>query len=312
MCTNCLEEIIINEFCCVLVCVLLVRKMVNLKSVLCAAENFRTKFRISDKTHMLWYPGHMQKGTRQMQQKLKSVDCLIEVHDARIPFSGRNPNFIKTVGGMRPHVLVYNKQDLADQGYRNIVRCELEKQGTKNVLFTNCKDITCRGVAKIVPLVKQLITSSCRFNRSESREFCIMVIGVPNVGKSSLINVLRNKYLRKGNASAVGAKAGITRSVLTRIKINEDPLIYMLDTPGILTPNVPSTDVGMKLALCATIPDEQVGIELIADYLLFWLNKNGNFRYVDYLGLPAASDSIGEVLALAAVYLNKYKKIKKL
>lgn len=284
--------------------------MVHLKTVLYTAQNFRTQFKLSDKTHLLWYPGHMGKGMKQMQQKLKTVDCLIEVHDARIPFSGRNPNFIKTVSGLRPHILVYNKQDLSDQGYKKIVQNELEKQGTKNVLFTNCKDIGCRGVAKIIPMAKELITSNPRFNRNENKDYCIMVIGVPNVGKSSLINVLRHKYLGRGNAAAVGAKAGITRSVQTRIKISEDPLLYMLDTPGILTPSVPNTDVGMKLALCATIPDDQVGIELVADYLLFWLNKNSNFRYVDYLGLQVASDSISEVLALASVYLHKYKKVK--
>lgn len=300
----------IDKAFCILLRTLVVRKMVNLKTVLCATQNFRKKFILPDKTHLLWYPGHMDKGMKQMQQKLKIVDCLIEVHDARIPFSGRNPNFIKTVSGLRPHILVYNKQDLSDLGYRRTVQNELEKQGTSNVLFTNCKDIKCKGVAKIVPMIEQLIASSSRYNRNEDREFSVMVIGVPNVGKSSLINVLRNKYTRKGSAAAVGAKAGITRSVLTRIKINEDPLIYMLDTPGILTPSVPSTEVGMKLALCATIPDEQVGIELIADYLLFWLNKHGNFRYVDYLGLSAASDSVSEVLTLASVYLNKYKKVK--
>lgn len=284
--------------------------MVNLKTVLYTAQNFRTTFTLPDKSNLVWYPGHMERGMKQMQNKLKSVDCLIEVHDARIPFSGRNPNFIKTVSGLRPHILVYNKADLADTGYNKIVQNELEKQGAKSVLFTNCKDIGCRGVRQLIPLAKDLITSNYRFNRSEEREFCIMVIGVPNVGKSSLINALRNRYLRKGNAAAVGAKAGITRSVATRIKISEDPLIYMLDTPGILTPSVPNVDVGMKLALCGTIPDEQVGIELVSDYLLFWLNKNNNFRYVDYLGIPAASDHISEVLALASVYLNKYKRIK--
>lgn len=284
--------------------------MVNLKKILFSAQNFRTTFALPEKANLVWYPGHMERGMKQMQKKLKSVDCLIEVHDARIPFSGRNPNFIKTVSGLRPHILVYNKADLADQGYKKIVQDELEKQGTTNVLFTNCKDTGCRGVRKIIPLAKDLITSNYRFNRSEEREFCIMVIGVPNVGKSSLINALRNRYLRKGSAAAVGAIAGITRSVATRIKISEDPLIYMLDTPGILTPRITNVHVGMKLALCATIPDEQVGIELVADYLLFWLNKNKNFRYVDYLGIPTASDHISEVLALASVYLNKYKRIR--
>lgn len=100
------------------------------------------------------------------------------------------------------------------------------------MILTNCKDQKCDGIKRLVPRAIELIKNSDRFNRSEEKEHNIMIIGVPNVGKSSLVNHLRNRHLNKKGASAVGAVAGITRSVLTRIKICEDPLIYILDTPG--------------------------------------------------------------------------------
>ncbi|KAG8544066.1 hypothetical protein GDO81_023132 [Engystomops pustulosus] len=85
---------------------------------------------------------------------------------------------------------------------------------------------------------------------SQNPEISIMVTGIPNVGKSSLINALRRTHLKKGKASKVGGEPGITRSVLCRIQVSENPLIYLLDTPGVLSPRIESVETGMKLALC--------------------------------------------------------------
>uniref|UniRef100_A0A1B6LM30 CP-type G domain-containing protein n=2 Tax=Graphocephala atropunctata TaxID=36148 RepID=A0A1B6LM30_9HEMI len=270
---------------------------------------FRTSFQLKNRSILHWFPGHMGKGVKQMQRKLKSVDCVIEVHDARIPFSGRNPECFQTVSGLRPHILVYNKRDLADEDLEGAIVSKHKEIGFQNVLFTNCKDTKCKGINKLIPLVQKQILSSQRYNRSEIKDYCLMVIGVPNVGKSSIINTLRNKNLLKRNAAHVGAVPGITRSVGEKIKISEDPLIYVLDTPGILSPKVPSVDVGMKLALCATIPDKEVGIEMIADYLLFWLNKHGNFTYTDYFGTDEPSDNIAELLTISAIKKNSVMKV---
>ncbi|KAJ9581634.1 hypothetical protein L9F63_023188, partial [Diploptera punctata] len=137
-----------------------------------------------------------------------------------------------------------------------------------------------------------------------------MIIGVPNVGKSSLINALRAKYTAKGNAAPVGAIAGITRSVQNRIKVSESPLVYLMDTPGILTPNIPDNDTGLRLALCSCQQDHLVGIDIIADYLLFLLNKNNRVSYVAYMGLKEPTDSIGTVLTTCAVMLGSYIKTR--
>lgn len=266
--------------------------------------NFRQSFKVVDKALLRWFPGHMGKGMKQMQQKLKSIDCLIEVHDARIPLSGRNPDFKYSISGLKPHILVLNKMDLADLSYKEKVEKKIKQQQSdiSKVIFTNCKNFLCPGIKQIVPTALSLIKKSNRFNRSENIDSRIMVIGVPNVGKSSLINVLRNTILGKKNAAPVGAVAGITRSVQQQIKVSHNPLIYILDTPGVLSPKIENIETGLKLALCATTQDHLVGEEVIADYLLYWLNKNENFDYVSYLNCDEPTDDIRIVLAKAAIH----------
>lgn len=274
-----------------------------------AAEVFRSTFKTIAKEKLNWFPGHMGRGLKQMQHKLRSVDCVVEVHDARIPFSGRNSDFKYTISGVKPHILVLNKVDLIDQRLIPKITTRLNNEYS-NVIFTNCKDRSCVGVKKVFPLAQKLIAQSDRYNRNEVEDFCIMIIGVPNVGKSSLINTLRNLHLKRANASHVGAVPGITRSVLNKIKLSEKPLFYMLDTPGILTPSIPNTEVGLKLALCATIHDHLVGENIIADFLLFTLNKLKRFEYVKHFNLKEANDNILEVLTQICSNQKKFIRLK--
>jgi mitochondrial GTPase 1 len=276
-------------------------------------QQFRLKFQNIPKDLYQWFPGHMNKGLKQMQQKLKTVDCIIEVQDARIPFSSRNDEFRHTIGGtQKPHILVYNKKDLITRKHQSLIadRMKAEDTSIQHMLFTNCKDQQCDGVKKLLPLAQELIVNSNRYNRSMEEDHAVMIIGVPNVGKSSLINTLRNRNLKKKNASAVGGIPGITRSVLNRIKICEDPLMYLLDTPGILAPNIKDAETGLKLALCACLQDHQVGEDIIADYLLFYLNKIGNHKYVEFMGLEEPTDEIAEVLIAGAMKLEKTIRLR--
>ncbi|XP_066245283.1 mitochondrial GTPase 1 [Euwallacea similis] len=274
-----------------------------------AKDKFRSVFKTIDKDVLRWFPGHMGKGLKQMQQKLRSVDCIVEVHDARIPLSGRNNDFKHTISGIKPHVLVLNKVDLIDKKFKPYI-IERLKGDYEHILFTNCKNQHCEGVKKLFPLAQELIKHSNRFNRQETEDYNLMIIGVPNVGKSSLINALRARYLHKGKASAVGANPGITRSVLQRIKMCDNPLFYMLDTPGILTPNIVDIEMGLKLAVCATIQDHLVGETVIADYLLFWLNKHNHFEYVDYFKMSRPCDNVLELLAHVCKVYNKFFKVR--
>uniref|UniRef100_A0AAR2KVB5 Mitochondrial GTPase 1 n=1 Tax=Pygocentrus nattereri TaxID=42514 RepID=A0AAR2KVB5_PYGNA len=241
-------------------------------------------------------------GLKQMRASLRKVDL-------HIPFSGRNPLFQENLD-VRPHLLVLNKMDLADTSKKWSILKQLERDGVKNVLFTDCLKQRDDSVKKIVPLVTELIHNASRFHREEDRSYCLMVIGVPNVGKSSLINALRRTNLKKGKASRVGGEPGITKAVLTKIQVCERPLMYLLDTPGVLPPKIENIETGMKLALCGTILDHLVGEDIIADYLLFSLNRLQRFGYVEKYELEGPCDDIQHVLKCIAVKLGKTQRVK--
>uniref|UniRef100_A0A8C7P986 G domain-containing protein n=1 Tax=Oncorhynchus mykiss TaxID=8022 RepID=A0A8C7P986_ONCMY len=259
----------------------------RLHQILRNAANFRTVFDFGDREVAHWFPRHMAKGLKQMKASVKNVDCILEIHD-NIPFSGRNPLFQDSLD-VRPHLLVLNKMDLADLSAKHMILKQLERHGVKKVLFTDCLRQRDDNVKKLVPMVTELIESQPRFHREENTNFCLMVIGVPNVGKSSLINALRRTNLKKGRGSKVGGEPGITKAVLTRIQVCERPIIHLLDTPGVLPPKIQSLETGMKLALCG-------------EYRL------GQANYVYDLSEP--SDDIQQVLKRIAVKLGKTQRVK--
>ncbi|XP_048125373.1 mitochondrial ribosome-associated GTPase 1 isoform X1 [Alosa alosa] len=273
------------------------------------AVKFRSAFDFGEREVAHWFPGHMAKGLKQMRANLKNVDCIIEIHDARIPYSGRNPLFQESLD-IRPHLLVLNKVDLADTSNKHSIIRRLEKDGIRNVIFTDCLRQRDDNVKKVVPQVVELIENRPRFHRDEERSYCLMVIGVPNVGKSSFINALRRTNLKKGKASRVGAEPGITKAVLTKIQVCERPVMHLVDTPGVQPPGIESVETGMKLALCGTILDHLVGEDVIADYLLFTLNRLERFSYVEKYGLEEPCDSIEQVLKRIAIKLGKTQRVK--
>ncbi|XP_025323530.1 mitochondrial ribosome-associated GTPase 1-like isoform X3 [Canis lupus baileyi] len=272
-----------------------------------AGAAWRESFPLGGRDVARWFPGHMAKGLKKMQGSLRLVDCVIEVHDARIPLSGRNPLFQEALG-LKPHVLVLNKMDLADLKEQQKIIQHLEEEGLKNVVFTNC--VRDENIQQVIPMVRGLVESSHRYHRQENLEYCALVIGIPNVGKSSLINALRRQHLRKGKATRVGGEPGITRAVMSRIQVCERPLMFLLDTPGVLAPRIQSVEMGLKLALCGTVLDHLVGEETLADYLLYTLNRHQLFGYVQHYGLDGACDDITRVLKHVAVRLGKTHKVK--
>ncbi|KGL76563.1 Mitochondrial ribosome-associated GTPase 1, partial [Tinamus guttatus] len=185
---------------------------------------------------------------------------------------------------------------------------QLKQEGCTCVIFTDCQHDA--NVRKIVPLVAKLVSSSPRYQRAENADYSIMVIGVPNTGKSSLINSLRRLHLKKGRATAVGGEPGITKAVLTRIQVCEQPLMYLVDTPGVLPPRLGDVETGMKLALCGAIRDHLVGEDVMADYLLYTLNRQRQFSYVQRYRLPEPCDDIEHVLKRVALALGRTHKVK--
>ncbi|XP_042674843.1 mitochondrial ribosome-associated GTPase 1 isoform X3 [Centrocercus urophasianus] len=286
---------------------------------------FRTRFDFGSRDASSWFPGHMAKGLRQMRASLRRADCLVEVHDARIsldaefcavpycqvlpvpkPLERHRPPARHSDCLPAPCFLQHALSPCRTALQR--VLEQLRQQGCSHVVFTDCQRDS--NVKKIVPLVAKLVSSSPRYHRAESIEYNIMVIGVPNVGKSSLINSLRRLHLKKGRATAVGGEPGVTKAVLTRIQVCETPLMYLVDTPGVLPPKLADVETGMKLALCGAIRDHLVGEDIMADYLLYVLNQQQQFGYMERYGLPEASDNIRHVLKYVAVTLGKTQKVK--
>ena len=277
-------------------------------------KSFRHSYQFPVKASHSWFPGHMHKGLGQIQRRMANVDCVLEVHDARIPLSGRNVTFRETVNGARPHILVLNKQDLFPEEEKETLKQKImtSSPNISTVLFTNCKERDCAGTAAILPTVARLVGSTSHSQGRDGRpDSTVLVVGIPNVGKSSMINRLRGLHLRiGGRPAAVGAKPGWTKSVGERIRVCDQPLIYLLDTPGISVPYIKDMHMGMKLAACSTLQDHLVGEDYITDYLLYWLNTNHNFSYVELMGLDQPEDDGSIMLAKSAISNKKFKKVK--
>ncbi|NXS66383.1 MTG1 GTPase, partial [Pandion haliaetus] len=229
-----------------------------------------------------------------------------------IPLSGRNP-MLQEALGIRPHILVLNKMDLADPRRQPVSTGAglAGWLGAHGLLQASASNASACPFQTIVPLVAKLVGKSPRYHKAESTEYSILVIGVPNVGKSSLINALRRLHLKKGKATAVGGEPGVTKAVLTRIQVCEKPLMYLVDTPGVLPPKLGDVETGMKLALCGAIRDHLVGEDIMADYLLYTLNKQQQFgRYVQRYKLAKACDDIGPMLRSVALAQGRTQKVK--
>ncbi|NXQ48201.1 MTG1 GTPase, partial [Catharus fuscescens] len=263
----------------------------------------RERFDFGGRDVASWFPRHMAKGLRQMRLALRRADCLVERR--HIPLSGRNPALLEALG-IRPHVLVLNKMDLADPRRQPVSAGAGPGAGQPWAQ----SDSPVPVALQVVPMVARLVADGPRYHRAESSEHNILVIGVPNVGKSSLINSLRRLHLKKGKATAVGGEPGITKAVLSRIQVCEKPLMYLVDTPGVLPPRLGDVETGMKLALCGAIHDHLVGEDVMADYLLYTLNKQQQFGYVQRYGLGQPCDHIEPLLKHVALTQGRTQKVK--
>ncbi|MBQ2446139.1 MAG: ribosome biogenesis GTPase YlqF [Oscillospiraceae bacterium] len=211
-----------------------------------------------------WYPGHMTKTRRNMEEDLKLVDAVCEIVDARIPISSRNPD-IASICGNKPRMVILNRIDLADPNMTSRWSNYLKAQGFA-VLCTDCKSR--KGIDRFVPTVQELLAE--KLARYAERGFVnkplkLMIVGIPNVGKSTFINQI---------AGRKGAKAE-NRPGVTRGKqwVTVDRGLLLLDTPGILWPKFDDEEVGRRLAYTGAVKDDVVDIETLACHLMAMLHR---------------------------------------
>ena len=211
--------------------------------------------------HFQWYPGHMTKAKRQMQEDIKLIDVVIELVDARIPLSSKNPD-IDTLAGNKSRVILLNKFDLADSGKTKEWRNWFEKKGWY-VAEVNSKQGT--GVRQ----VQDIILAACKDKIERDRKRGIinrpvraMIVGIPNVGKSTFINSFAGRACAK-----TGNKPGVTKGKQW-IRLNKN--VELLDTPGILWPKFEDQSVGLKLEYIGSIKDDLINVtELVLELLTF-------------------------------------------
>lgn len=202
-----------------------------------------------------WYPGHMKKTRELIQENLKLVGAVVEVIDARIPVSSRNP-IIDELVKSKPRIIVLNKSDLADAAISRAWEESFRNAGN-SVLSMNC--MSGSGIKELFKLLEKMSAEKNK-ERAMQKPFRLMIVGVPNVGKSSLINRMTGK-----KSAQTGDRPGVTRGKQwLRLKNN----MQLLDTPGILWPKFEDPKAGMNLAFCGSIKDEildvpTLGMELI-------------------------------------------------
>ena len=243
-----------------------------------------------DRMNIQWYPGHMTKTRRQMEADLKQVDAVCEIVDARIPVSSRNPD-IDAICGSKPRIIVLNRMDLADPAGTKLWSAYFRSKGM-TVLATDCKSR--KGIAEFEPAVRMACREKLERDaaRGMNRPLRVMIVGIPNVGKSTLINQI---------AGRKGAKAE-NRPGVTRGKqwVTVSGSLQLLDTPGILWPKFEDPEVGMMLAYTGAVKEDVIDVEELAVRLMELLWRRYPQAVKDRYGVDMPEDTTGYELLMEA------------
>lgn len=230
-----------------------------------------------------WFPGHMAKARREVTEKLKLVDIIFELVDARLPLSSRNP-MIDQVINQKPRLIILNKMDMADETETKKWIRYFEEQGTRAVAINSLEG---KGLQAVTKASKEILEE--KWNRMiakgiKPRAIRAMIVGIPNVGKSTLINRLSKKSLAK-----TGNMPGVTKAQQW-IKVGKE--IELLDTPGILWPKFEDPEIGFKLAVTGAIKDSVIQMQELAIYALKFLEQRYPDRLKERYGIEAVDEEI--------------------
>lgn len=234
-----------------------------------------------------WFPGHMAKTRREIKENLKLVDAVIEIRDARIVKASANPD-IDEICGAKPRIILLNKSDLSEE---KITREWVNTLSTDKIRVLAVNSVNGEGLKNIKPSIDMLLKE--KHERQKNKGIVniidrVMVVGIPNVGKSSFIN-----KMAKNSIAKTGDKPGVTKSkqwIKTKIGIE------LMDTPGVLWPKFEDEDVGLNLAFTGAIKDEIMDIEELAIKLIEKLYSNYSDRLKNRYKLETLKDSPIEIL----------------
>ncbi|MBC1557826.1 ribosome biogenesis GTPase YlqF [Listeria booriae] len=238
-----------------------------------------------------WFPGHMAKARREVTEKLKLVDVIFELVDARIPYSSSNP-MLEEIIHQKKRVIILNKADTADE---KVTQEWIEHFADRGLPAVAVNAQEGKGMHKIERAAEALMAEKFERQRSRGmkpRAIRAMILGIPNVGKSTLINRLVKKNIAK-----TGNKPGVTKAQQW-IKVGKT--LELLDTPGILWPKFEDQRVGYKLALTGAIKDDLLHMEEVAGFGLRFLEEHYPEKLQNWLQIENLPEDITEILALVA------------
>lgn len=245
-----------------------------------------------------WYPGHMTKAKRMMQENCKLVDLIIEVVDARIPLSSRNP-MIDELAKNKFRLVLLNKADLADNKFNKEWVTYFEEKGISVVEMNSQQRKDARSIQPVVSKICKEKTERDRKRGILNRPVRAMVVGIPNVGKSTFINSFSGKACTK-----TGNKPGVTKGKQW-IRLNKS--LELLDTPGILWPKFEDQEIGKKLALIGSMNDQLLDTQDLTIELLKFLQKNYPKLIIEKYEIEENTDPV-LILNAIATKRNCYKK----
>ena len=215
--------------------------------------------------HFQWYPGHMTKAKRMMQENIKLIDLIIELVDARVPLSSRNPD-IDELGKHKARLILLNKADLAEEMWNDKWVAYFQDKGYSVLKVNSKKGGRMKSVLEIIEVACKEKRERDRRRGILNRPVRAMVVGIPNVGKSTFINAIAGKA-----ATKTGNRPGVTKGKQW-IRLNKN--VEMLDTPGILWPKFEDQQVGLNLAFIGSIKEELLNVEELALKLISFLLEN--------------------------------------